>query len=358
MNKSRIISISVMLVALIAGALAISWKLKENKTTMQANAELSQQRNSFIPVAVAQVEKKSFSSDFVVNGTFMPSKQVMVISDVNGRITSLKIDDGTFVQKGQVMLAVDNKFIENELKINRLNLQKAEKDLARLSNLINDGGVTQQQYDEAKTGVESLKIGIESLQKRLDDTYVKAPISGTVNNMRIEDGSYLAPGSPVANIVSINPLRIDVFLTEDQVVTVQKGQRVKVTADVARGREFNGVVTFVDVQADMTKRFPVQIEVSNTGPTPIKAGMNGKAQFSATAPVAALAIPRSAFVGSVLDGKVYVVEKNTARLRQVRAGESYGDYVEVLEGLSAGETVVRSGQSGLSDGVEVKVVSR
>ncbi len=356
MTTSRIISIIVILIAVVAGALAISWKLKQNKATMQANAELSQQRNSFIPVSVAPVEKKSFSGDFAVNGTFMPSKQVMVISDVNGRITSLKIDDGTYVQKGQVMLVVDNKYFQNEMKINRLNLQKAEKDLARLANLINDGGVTQQQYDEAKTGVESLKIGIESLQKRIDDTYVKAPISGTINNMRIEDGSYLAPGTPVANIVSINPLRLDVFLTEDQVVTAKKGQRVKVTADVARGREFSGVITFVDVQADMTKRFPVQIEVANAGASLIKAGMNGKVQFSAAAPVATLAIPRSAFVGSVLDGKVYVVEKNTARLRQVRAGESYGDYVEVLEGLSAGETVVRSGQSGLSDGVEVKVV--
>jgi multidrug efflux pump subunit AcrA (membrane-fusion protein) len=84
--------------------------------------------------------------------------------------------------------------------------------------------------------------------------------------------------------------------------------------------------------------------------------MNGQATFTAANPVAALAIPREAFDGSVLDGKVYVVEKNVVHLRKVRPGAIRGSYVEILDGLSAGETIVLTGQVNLADGAEVKVV--
>lgn len=351
--KSKII-FGVLVV--IAGIFAIAWRLKDNKETIKEQAQLSTQRSTVASVTVAEVGKQTFSSDFTVNGTYQPTQQVMVISDVNGRITSLKVDDGTVVKRGQVMLTVDSKLIENELKTMRLNLKKAEKDLSRMENLLKEGGVTEAQYEEAKLGVESLKVGIESMDKRLGDTNLKAPISGVINNMRIEEGSYLAPGSPVAGIVNINPIRLDVSLTEDQVVTVKTGQRVKVTADVMPGRELQGVITFIDVQADPTKRFPVQIQVSTAGAASLRAGMNGQASFAAAAPVAALAIPRKAFDGSVLDGKVYVVENNIAKRRKVSTGAIHGDYVEILDGLSAGETIVLTGHVNLTDGAQVKVV--
>lgn len=350
--KSKII---FALLVVIAGIVAIAWRLKDNKETIKEQAELSTQRSTVATVTVDQVGKQTFSSDFTVNGTYQPTQQVMVISDVNGRITSLKVDDGTVVKRGQVMLTVDGKLIENELKTMRLNLKKAEKDLSRMDNLLKEGGVTEAQYEEAKLGVENLKVAIESMDKRLSDTNLKAPISGVINNMRIEEGSYLAPGTPVAGIVNISPIRLDVSLTEDQVVTVKVGQRVKVSADVLPGREMQGVVTFIDVQADPTKRFPVQIQVSATAAS-LRAGMNGQATFAASSPVAALAIPRKAFDGSILDGKVYVVENNIAKRRKVRTGAVHGDYVEILDGLSAGETIVLTGHVNLTDGAQVKVV--
>lgn len=353
-NTKRIISITLTLIAIVAAIGAISWRLQDNKETLKAQAELTQERNTFVPVTIGKVEKKSFRNDFTVNGDFQPTQQITVISDVNGRITSLKIKDGAYVQQGQVILAVDNRLLNNELKVTKLNLQKAEKDLARMSNLLKDGGVTELQFEEAKLGVDNLKVQIESLEKRIEDTYVKAPINGMINNKRVEDGSYLAPGTPIANIVNVNPIRLDVFLTEDQIVTVKPGQKVKITAEVLPGKEFQGTVTFVDVQADNTKRFPVQIQLANANA--LKAGMSGQALFATSAPVAALAIPRAAFDGSILEGKVYVVKDNHATVRKVKAGNTFGDYVEVLDGLQSGEAIVLTGQINLSDGAEVKVI--
>ncbi len=354
MTTRRIINITLILLVLAAAVVAISWRLADNKETMKASSELTQVRNVVIPVKTASVTKETFSSDFTVNGTFQPSKELMVISDVNGRITSLKIDNGSVVSKNQVILTVDSKLLENQMKTLKLNLAKGEKDLTRMSNLLRDGGVTEAQFEEAKLGVESLKIQIESLQKQLNDTYLRAPISGTVTQKRVEEGAYIAPGSPVANIVTTNPIELEVYLTEDQVVTIKTGQKVNLTVDVLKGKEFTGTVSFIDVKADMTKRFPVKIVLPNT--SGIRAGMNGRATFKAGQPVAALAVPRQAFAGSVAVGEVYVLENGKAKLRKVEPGSLFGNKVEVRSGLSEGETVIVSGQANLQDNVEVKVI--
>lgn len=354
MNTRRIISITLTVLAFVAAGIAISWRLSENKETMKANSELTQERTSVIPVTTAKVAKETFSSDFTVNGTFQPSKELTIISDVNGRITSLKIDEGSYVKQNQLILTVDSKLLENQLKSLKLNLDKAEKDLGRMSNLLKDGGVTEAQYEDAKLGTESLKIQIESVQKQINDTYMKAPISGTVNRMNVEEGSYLAPGAPVANVVNINPIELEVYLTEDQVVTVKTGQKVNLTVDVFPGKAFSGTVAFIDVKADASKRFPVKISLTNSNA--IKAGMNGRATFAAGQPVATLAVPREAFVGSITSGEVYVLEDGKVKLRKVEAGTLFGNKVEVLKGLSEGETVIVSGQINLQENSEVKVI--
>ncbi len=354
MNTRRIISITLTILAVVAGSILISWRLSENKDTMEEKAQITQVRNTTVAVATAPVSKETFDSDFIVNGTFRPSKELTVTSDVNGRITSLKIDEGSYVKEGQLILTVDNQLLQNQLKSLRLNLDKSKKDLARMQNLLKDGGVTETQFEEAKLGVESIEIQIESLQKQINDTYLKSPLSGTVNQMMVENGSYIAPGAPIANVVSTNPIELEVFLTEDQVVTVKTGQRVNLTADVFGNKTMDGTVAFIDVKADDSKRFPVKIKISNPGN--LKAGMNGRATFSAGKPVAAIAVPRTAFAGSVQDGKVFVLNGNKVSLRQVTPGTIYANKVEILSGLSEGETVITSGQINLQDGTEVNVI--
>ncbi len=354
MNTRRIISITLTILAIVAAAIAISWRLSENKETMQEKAEITQVRNTTVAVSTAPVTKETFSSDFTVNGTFRPTKELTITSDVNGRITSLKIDEGSYVKQGQLILTVDNQLLNNQLKSLRLNLDKSKKDLARMQNLLKDGGVTETQYEEAKLGVEGLEIQIESLQKQINDTYLKSPLTGTVNQMMVENGSYIAPGAPVANVVNTNPIDLEVYLTEDQVVTVKSSQKVNLTADVFGTKKMTGTVSFVDVKADDAKRFPVKVTVPNPGN--IKAGMNGKATFSAGKPVAAIAVPRAAFVGSIQEGKVFVLNGNKATLRNVTPGTVYADKVEILNGLSEGETVITSGQINLQNGTEVNVI--
>ena len=349
----RIILTIIILASLIYG---IGWKLMQNKAKRADQISLSQTRNSAIPVTTTAVSSKSFSNNFTVNGAFQPSRQMMMISDVAGKITKLNIKGGSYVKAGEVILTVDSEYLENDLEGAELNLKKAEKDLERMKNLIGDGGVTQAQYEQAEVAVENVKVKIKSLKKRLGDTQVKAPISGFISQKRVEMGSVLGPGAPIAMLVDINPIVLIVFLTENQVITIKKGQQAEVSVDVYGNKILKGKVTFIDVLSDNFKRYMVKVELSNPSDMPIKAGMSGKARFTTNQDIDALILPRTAFLGSLLDGRVFVIENGKAKSRQVKTGAVFADQVEIIEGLQEGDEVVLSGKANLEDGVTVQIM--
>ncbi|MBP7821570.1 MAG: efflux RND transporter periplasmic adaptor subunit [Saprospiraceae bacterium] len=349
MSRSIKIIIWVLILAGLAGLMV--WKLKSNKEKIIAQAEIAQQTNTDIPVTTVTVSNQTLNKNFDANGSFLPFKQVAVISDVQGKITSLSVNNGDFVPEGKVILTVDSELLQNELNITQKNLKKAENDLSRLNNLLGDGGITQQQIDDASLQIEILKSKIISIEKQLRNTSIKAPISGTVSGKRIEKGSYLAPGSIILDLVNIQKLKMTVTLTEEQVVHVKKGQKIRISADLNPNKSYYGIITFVDIKADASRRYPVEIEITNDNQ--LKANMSGKAYFDIGGNISALAIPRDCIVGSLRDAKVYVVEGNVAKLREIKAGDIFGEQVQILGGLKAGEVIVKSGQINLQDGSKI-----
>lgn len=350
----KVIRILAFLLITGAALAAIVWKLGENKKVINEQAQLAQERNEVIPVKTAMLGRKDVRADFDASGTFQPFKELALISDVQGRITQLNVKDGSFVNEGAVILAVDNDLLKNQLDITKLNLKKAESDLGRLKNLIGEGGVTQQQVNDAEIGVENLKAEIKGLEKQLSLTVIKAPISGIVSGKMVEKGAYIGPGMQILNIVNVRRLKFQANLREEEVVQVKVGQKVQLSADLYPERRFTGDVTYISVKSDNSKRFLVEIELDNPAGAPLKAGMNGHAFFSSGSSVNVAALPREAVIGSVRDASVFVVENGVARLRKVELGNIYGNFVAVQSGLSDGDTIVVAGQINLEDGMKVQ----
>jgi len=358
-------AIRTFFIVLVAAGLGygVWWKLQDNKNKMEAEVRLTTQQNLFVPVTTAVAGREAFEQQFTINGSFKPSKEAVVVPTVNGQITKLNIRNGSYVREGAVMIEVDNEYTQNELRAAELQLRNARRDLQRMENLIGEGGVTQRQYDEVKTKVESGEIQLESLRKRLKDSYIKAPIAGNVTPLPQRpmpvEGGFVGQGNPLFQLVNVQRLLLEVLLTAEQVIRLKEGARVPVTADVYPGQEFQGRVVSIGIKTDMfSKRYPVEVELTNSREYPIRGGMSGKAYFDLGAMAPVLAIPRAAFISSPRDGAVFVVQDSTAVRRQVSTGAVYGDQVEILDGLQAGERVVLSGQINLEDGARVRVLDQ
>jgi RND family efflux transporter MFP subunit len=349
--------IKILIWAVVLGGLG--WwaytKLSSNKAKLESDAKLSQERNTVIPVITGEVEWATMSGEFDVVGSFAPYKQAAVMSEAAGKVVQLNIENGSTVQAGATLAAIDNDLLKIQLETTKTNLAKAENDYARLQRLLGEGGVTQQQLDDAKLGIDNLKQQIKGTEKQITMSYVKAPISGVISNKMVERGSLISPAMQLATITNISRLKMQVHLTEEQVVTVKKGQRIGMKADLFPDRNFEGMVSFIDVNAGPSRRYLVEIEIANTGDV-LKAGMTGTVHFKGGASRQVLSVPREAIVGSIQEARVYVAEGNKAVLKDVEAGAVFGNKIEIKGGLTQGETIIVSGQINLENGKEIKLI--
>ncbi|MBX2951965.1 MAG: efflux RND transporter periplasmic adaptor subunit [Leadbetterella sp.] len=347
------ILITILVLAGFGGAIA--YILSKNKKENQAKVDVVNASGGAVPVKVANAEVKPIDLDFVANGNFVPNQDLEFMSEVSGRITSLRVKEGDRVGKGQILATVEDKYLALDLQNAKEQYQKLLTDKNRLESALKTGGVTQAQVDEINLAVKNAQNGIDQIQKRIGDVQIKAPISGIINKKYIELGSYASPGTKLFDLVDVSSLKLNVNVNEKQVVQLKKGDKVDIKIPVFPDKTFSGYVSFISVKADNSLNFPIEIKLNPTGASEVKSGMYASANFNfaKTAPI--LTVPRTAFVGSVRNGQVYVVNGNKVTLTRVTPGSIFGDNVEILSGLSEGQTVVISGQINLQDGVAIEI---
>ncbi|MCK7558559.1 efflux RND transporter periplasmic adaptor subunit [Chitinophaga sedimenti] len=328
---------------------------RQQKENVEKTEIVKTSNSGAVPVLVEKAAKTEFDRQFTANGNFAPVRELTYLSETSGRITKLLVDEGSFVSQGAMLARVDDELLSTDLKSSEVNMKQLKVDMERNEAALKNGGVTQKQYDDAKLQYELAIAKVESANRRVKDTYVKAPIQGTINKKYVELGSYLTPGTKMFDIVDVSRLKLAVSVPEAQVINLKVGQSVKVTSNVYPEVNYTGKITFIASKGDATLNYPVEMEIANVSGKALKAGMYGTAQFEMPKMDPAILVARTAFVGGVNSNNVYVMEGEIAKLRKVVAGRIFGDRVEVREGLSEGDIVITSGQINLADGSKVTV---
>jgi membrane fusion protein, multidrug efflux system len=331
-------------------------KLGSNKEKMDANASITEQKMTIFPVTVVQPSMETVSQDFDLNGNFIPDHQLSFVSEVAGRVQTLNIENGDYVTQGKVIATIDNEQIRIDLGLAKSTLEKAKSDLAKYENMVASGAVNKQQVEDSRMQVRSAESNVATLQRQLKLTTIVSPISGVVSNVAIEKGSYLAPGTPIADIVDIKSLKMSVKLLDVQVVRVQPGQSVSIIPDLYTNTTIKGKVSAVSPQADGSKKFDTEIRFVNPSKTPLKSGMTGKVKFEFGGTKEALTIPIKCLVGSVKNPQVFVIENGKAKLVKIGIGAIDDDKLEIVSGLTKDMQVVKTGQLNIDNGSKVKVI--
>jgi RND family efflux transporter MFP subunit len=141
------------------------------------------------------------------------------------------------------------------------------------------------------------------------------------------------------------------------VYQLQKGQKVKVSADIYPDMTYSGSIANISPKGSITHTYPIEITIANTGKNPLKAGTYVTVQVDLGKDGTSLMIPRDAIVSSVKDPSVYVVNNGVAQLTKISTGQNHDTYLTVTSGLNAGDLVVTNGQINLSDGTQISVIS-
>lgn len=347
----------IITVIIIAAAGFGIWKILENNKVKNAavTAEAAKS-NPYVAVRIDTVRMEVMDMQYVANGTFLPKQEVVVGAETAGRVVRVNVQEGSFVTAGQVLATVEVDKLNVNVANAQANYDNAQQNLQRFESAYSTGGVTLQQLDQAKLQFETAKNNLKSSKISASDATIKTSVSGIVNSRKIEPGSYVTAGAAAFDIVNVSTLKLRVSVDEKNVVGLRLGQSVQVTASVYPNKSFTGKITFIAPKADGSLNFPVEIEVPNPS-NELRAGMYGTAIFGGNAAAeSVLIVPRSAFVGSVSDNKIYVSKNGKAVETKVVSGRNFGNNIEIISGLSANDQVIVSGQINLLDQTAIEVI--
>ena len=355
-KKSVFRRIILPILITIVVLLVIVMKLGSNKAKMDANASITDKKMTVFPVTVAEPKMETVTQDFELNGNFIPDHQLSFVSEVAGRVRTLNIENGDYVNAGKVIATLDNEQIRIDLALAKTTLEKAKSDLEKYERMVASGAVNKQQVEEMRMTMSTADAKVKTLQHSLKLTTIVSPISGVVSNVTIEKGSYLAPGTAIADIVDIKSLKMSVKLLDAQVVRVKAGQAVNIVPDLYANTTIPGKIASVSPQADGSKKFDTEIRFTNPAKTPLKSGMTGKVKFTFGGTKEALTIPLKCLAGSIKDPKVFVVQGDQAKLTKIEIGAVDDDKIEVVSGLTQEMKVVKTGQLNIDNGSKVKII--
>jgi RND family efflux transporter MFP subunit len=353
----KIIKTASVIVILAASILLTAFVLKRNKINNEKTTAIVAQVNASVAVKTDFVLKQTPDLSFLANGNFEPFQEMTFPAENSGRIISVLVDEGSNVSRGQTLATIKTDQIVVDMQNSNAAYQNALVDMQRYEAAFKTGGVTQQQLDMAKLKVDNTLAQVKQSQISMGNANIKASISGIINKRYIEPGSVVSPGASLFDIVNVSTLKLKVAVNEAQVTGLQVGQTVKVTSSVFPNKQFTGKITFIAPKADNALNFPVEIQIANTVKNEIKAGMYGTAIFTGGRTQTMLLVPRTAFVGSVNNNRVFTIDgNNIAHLKTIMPGRILGDKVEILSGLVEGERVIISGQINLNDGTLVQAI--
>ncbi|MBU8882121.1 efflux transporter periplasmic adaptor subunit [Flavobacteriaceae bacterium JJC] len=351
--KKTLIYIIVAAVLIGLGAYKISSNKKQQETEVK---EVAKQVDK-INVNVVTATRENINTDYSANGTFIPKQETNQSADISGRVVSVFAKEGSRVGAGQVLATIKRDAIEVDVTQAQNTLQNAIIDNQRYENAYKTGGVTKQQVDNSRLQLKNAQAAVRAQRVKINDTSVRAGISGTINKRMVEPGMVVSPGTPLFEIVNINSLKLSVLVDESQVGRIQIGQQVSINVNALPDETFSGKITFIAPKSDASLNFPVEVEVSNNGQ--LKAGMYGTALFKTNYGAEnqnLLTVPAAAFVNGVSSGQLFIVQNGTAKLTTVKTGKVYGDKVQIISGLNGGEQVITSGQINLENGAKINIV--
>jgi membrane fusion protein (multidrug efflux system) len=314
-------------------------------------------------VEVAKVESMTLVDETQAVGSLRSRQGVMLRPEVGGRVKEIFFNDGQRVRKGQLMVQFEDQLQQAQVAQARAELSIAEANHKRNQELVAQNFISQRSLDESSAALEVSRAKLSLAQATLQRLQVLAPFDGITGLKQINVGDYLKDGADMVNVEDIDAVLLDFRLPERFQARVRAGQKAQLTVDALPGRPFTAIVQAVDPLIEANGRSVGVRGCIDNRQQQLRPGMFARVNAVFGSRENALVIPEEAIIpqgGRTFVVKVVAGDKPDVRVSErvaVKVGLRQPGKVEILEGLSAGDTVVTAGHQRLQkDGTPVRVV--
>jgi membrane fusion protein (multidrug efflux system) len=282
---------------------------------------------------------------------------------MGGILQRLYVKEGQSVTKGQLLAIIDDGGMGQQLAQMQVQSDLAKTTFERQEKLWNQKIGSEIQFLQAKSAYDGQQKAMNSMRQQLGKATVRAPFSGTIDDIITEAGSVVAPGqTELMRIVSLKDMYIIADVPETYINDVIKGKNVEVYFPVL-GKTLDAKVSQTGNFINPNNRtYKVEIGVPNKGDM-IKPNLTARLKVNDYTNEKAILIPQS-IISENADGEQFVYKltdiasENAIAVRAViKTGKTKGDSIEVLDGLTAGDQLIEEGARSVKDGQEVKIIT-
>jgi membrane fusion protein, multidrug efflux system len=319
-------------------------------------------------VSTAIAGEQRWESTVPTVGTVASSKGVAISTEVAGVVSAIEFTSGASVERGAVLMQLDARVEKAQLASAQVKRSLALTTAKRARSLIASGAESAAQLDADENAYQSASADVDVLRAQIARKTIRAPFTGRLGIREVDIGQYLNPGTTVTTLESVEGVYVDFDLPQQQEVT--RGQKVRVTVTGRPDFVGDGEIVAIDPKVDSSTRMTKLRATMTNADDDFHPGMFVRVEVIQPEQVSVVAIPATAILYATYGDSVFIVEPPAelteatgpdgqpvvnARQQFVRLGARRGDFVAVLEGVTAGAEVVTEGAFKLRNNAPIYV---
>ena len=340
-----------------------------------------------VSVTTAQVQQVEWQPLRPAVGTLIALRGTTLSAELTGTVREIGFENGSLVKKGQVIVRLDTSAEQAQLASAQADAALAKQTLTRAEGLRKQEVNTQAELETAQARDKQAQATVVNLQAIINKKVIRAPFDGRAGIRAVELGQVVSPGTPIVSLQTVSPIYAEFQLPQQALADVKLGQKVVLKVDVFPESSWEGTVTTINPEVDPgTRNVRMRATVENTDGR-LNPGMFASVEVEAGKAGQALVVPATSVIYAPYGDSVYLVEEKkddpaksepgkeeakpapkaaagkpadgkpalVARQQFVRLGERRGDYVAVLNGLQAGQSIVSNGAFKLRNGQSISI---
>lgn len=348
-------------IILIVSAGLIGWGIysqlpKENEELAAADKVMSDPKGGgkkkVLNVNARILKPQLLTDEILISGSLLPDEEVDLSFETSGKIIEINFEEGTTVQKGQLLAKVNDRTLQAQLRRLQGQLKLAEDRVFRQNALLERDAVSKEAYEQVKTDLATLNADIDLVKANISLTELRAPFDGVIGLRQISVGSYASPTVIAAKLTKVSPLKVEFSVPERYANQVRKGTNLSFRIE-GKLDAFNAKVYATESKIDPTTHtLTIRALYPNSSGT-LMPGRYASIQLKKDEIPNALAVPSEAIVPEMGKDKIFVYRSGKAQPVDVTTGIRTEAEVQIIKGLQMGDTIITSGTLQLRTGLPV-----
>jgi len=323
----------------------------DSKNKGQSGKESGQKA---IMVGAIVIQPRELENKIRSTGSLIANEEVELRSEVPGRIVAINFEEGSRVNKGDLLLKIDDRELQAQLKKLQVEEKQAKDDLYRKEKLLELKAVSQEEYDKSFNTLGITQAEIELVKTQISKTEIYAPFSGQIGLRLVSPGGFVSSATLVTRLQQLDLVKVDFAIPEKYREKIRKGTLIKFRVE-GIDSSFTGRVYAIDPKIDpATRNLSMRALCFNPGGLLVP-GAFAKVEIVLDDLKNALVIPSEAIIPVLNGEKVFLCKEGRAKSRIIQSGIRTEREVQVIEGLNKGDTVITTGLLQLREDMPVKI---